>query len=168
VKNSNSGCKYDDIEGNYSITQYANLTKKQEDDNYKIELRQQTQRCILFVRSFYRVPYIEDKLWFRNATALFHSVSSLQDQTFYLTSKCGILSGEPLFKCELSDMLDIIKPDEVPYAQDDHILIMKICQGKTSQNKAICGVVVGNGDVKIYPIKSIICYLFRSFDITQK
>jgi hypothetical protein len=114
------------------------------------------------------VSYIEDKLWLRNATKIHHSASSLRGPTFVLISNHGIVHGESLIKCELSDMFDFIKPDEGPDGQYGHILIMQIHQGKTLQHKTIWGLVMRNRDVKMCPLGSTALYLYHRFGVTQE
>jgi hypothetical protein len=85
-----------------------------------------------------------------------------------LTLNCGNLRGESLIKCELSDMFDLIKPNEGPDGQDGHIMIMQIHQSKTAQYNTMWGRVMRNRDVKMCPMGSTALYLFHRFEVTQE
>ena len=57
------------------------------------------------------VPRLE-RFWFeKNAILTIYSVAFLRDQYCLLISTNGILRGESLFKCELSDMCDLVHID---------------------------------------------------------
>jgi hypothetical protein len=96
VKKNNSACRYDDIKGNESITQFLNLAKKQRMTIAKLSFDDKLKDGYRSFDLLNKVPNIEEKKLFCNATKLRHSVSSLQDRTFFLTSNRGILHGESL------------------------------------------------------------------------
>ena len=58
-----------------------------------------------------------------------YSVASLRDWYCLLMSTNGILRGESLFKCELSDLCDLVHKDNSSL-EDILIHVMRIATGK--------------------------------------
>jgi hypothetical protein len=70
VKNNNSACKYDEIKGNDSITQYLNFAKNRRMTIAKLSFDDKLKDGYCSFNLLNKVPDIEDKLWFRNVTKL--------------------------------------------------------------------------------------------------
>jgi hypothetical protein len=115
----------------------------------------------LLVRS---VPLIEEKLFDRNAFAPSYSMASLRDRYCFLMSHCGVLRGESLFKCELSDLCDLVMDDQGPHPC--HILMMRIATGKTNGLKVLYGRVMRHKNVSMCAIGALGLYLLSRFDLT--
>ena len=49
------------------------------------------------------IQRIEEALWERNKNCKNYSLAGLRNRVYFLMTKCGILSGESLFRCELSN-----------------------------------------------------------------
>ena len=78
------------------------------------------------------VPRIEEYLFKKNSFSTVYGMATLQDRYCLLMSTNGILQGESLFKCELSDLCDFVH---------DNVLIhvMQIATGKTNGLKILYG-----------------------------
>jgi hypothetical protein len=74
LKKNNSACRYDDIKGNDSITQFLNLAKKQRTTIAKLSFDNKIKDEYRSFDLLNKVPDIEEKLWFCNTTKLRHSV----------------------------------------------------------------------------------------------
>lgn len=78
----------------------------------------------------------------------------------------GILRGESLILCELSDLCDIILDEEGP--QPCQILVMQVATGKTNSTKTIYGRVMRHKNVELCPIGALGLYLLARFHIAQE
>jgi hypothetical protein len=58
------------------------------------------------------VPAMERELFYHNSHSKKLCISSLRDRYMLSQSTTGILRGESLIKCELSDLCDVIVPDQ--------------------------------------------------------
>ena len=77
---------------------------------------------------------------------------------------CGVLCGEFLFKCELSDLCSIVKSDKG--AHSCLIFMMQIITGKTNGQKTMYGRVMRHRDVSMCPISALGFYLMARFHST--
>jgi hypothetical protein len=78
VKKNNNDCKYGDIKGSdSSIAQFLNLAKNRRMTIAKLSFNDKLKDGYRSFGLLNKVPYIEEKLWFCNATKLRHTVSSL-------------------------------------------------------------------------------------------
>ena len=59
------------------------------------------------------------------------------DRMCFLMTKCGILCGESLFQCELSELWYFMKKYEG--TQQLHCVVMTIFQGKVNSNRTRYG-----------------------------
>jgi hypothetical protein len=82
VKKNNSACRYDDIKGNDSITQFLNLAKNRRMTIAKLSFDDKLKDGYRSFDLLNKVPDIEGNIWFRNATKLRHNVSTLRYRTF--------------------------------------------------------------------------------------
>jgi hypothetical protein len=78
----------------------------------------------------------------------------------------GILRGESLIKCELSDLYDIVLEEEG--AHKCHVMVMKIAFGKTNSIKTLYGRVMRHKKVTLCPIGALGFYLLSRFHFTQE
>ena len=76
------------------------------------------------------IPIIEEELFKRNAFSSHHLQGALRDRFSFLMTFCGVLRGESLFICELSDLFDVIY--DTPDKENVHAMIMEIATGKTN------------------------------------
>jgi len=81
-------------------------------------------------------PELEAFLWGNNADNACHShnaLASLRNRDCLLSTKCGILRGESLFQCELSDILDLeVKFNSQKYPSPILVSIQQIGKGKVN------------------------------------
>ncbi|KAI8832850.1 hypothetical protein BJ741DRAFT_613929 [Chytriomyces cf. hyalinus JEL632] len=109
------------------------------------------------------IPRIEEELFRRNSESDKRCLGALRDRFCFLMSNGGILQGKSLFKCELSDLCDLVKKDEGVH--DCHILVMRIAIGKTNGLKTLYGQVLRHKNVNLCPMK-INCGLASSCWLT--
>ena len=108
------------------------------------------------------IPQIEAALFERYSMATVKCISSLRDRFCFLMTFSGILRGESLFNCDLSDLCDVIH--ESPSSGIAvHILVMRIAQGKTNGLKTLYGRVMRHRDVNQCAVGALALYLFARF-----
>jgi len=111
-----------------------------------------------------KIPQIEQELFKRNAFSRKFCQGALRDRLCFLMSNGGILRGESLFNCELSDLCDPVKVDEGPHPC--HILVMRIAIGKTNGLKTLYGRVMRHKDVRLCAIGALGFYLLAKFHVS--
>ena len=80
---------------------------------------------------------IEEALWGRNNKCNKYSLAGLHDRICFLMTKCGILHGESLFRCKLSDFWDFMKTDEE--LDPLYCVVLTIFQGDLNPNRTLYG-----------------------------
>jgi hypothetical protein len=73
VKKNNIAQKYDDIKRNDSISQFLKLVKNRQMTIAKLSLDDKLKDGYCSFDLLNKVPYIEEKIWFSNATNLHHN-----------------------------------------------------------------------------------------------
>ena len=111
-----------------------------------------------------KVPIIQKELFLRNAFALKFFQGALRDRFCFLISNGGILRGESLFSCELSDLCDVVKEDEG--AHPCQILVMRIAIGMTNGLKTLYGRVMRHKDAQLCPVSALGLYLLTRFHLS--
>jgi hypothetical protein len=111
-----------------------------------------------------KVPLIEKELFGRHAFSRKFCQGALRDRFCFLMTNGGILRGESLFNCELSDLCDLMKPDDGPHLC--HILVMRIAIGKTNGLKTLYGRVMRHKDVTLCAVGALAFYLLARFHIS--
>ncbi|KAI8834181.1 hypothetical protein BJ741DRAFT_565676, partial [Chytriomyces cf. hyalinus JEL632] len=96
-----------------------------------------------------KIPRIEEELFRRSFHSSKRCLGALRDRFCFLMSNRGILRGKSLFKCELSDLCDLVKEDKGVH--DCHILVMRIAVGKTNGLKTLYGHVMRHKNVNLCP-----------------
>ena len=112
------------------------------------------------------IPIIEEALFNRNAFSIHHLQGALRDRFSFLMTFCGILRGESLFICELSDLFDV--EYETPDNENIHALIMKIAIGKTNRPKTLYGRVIRHKNPFYCPIGALGFYLLSRFHLADE
>lgn len=109
------------------------------------------------------VPRIERALFFHNSQAKTArmSIAATRDRYMLLQTIYGILRGESIIKCDLSDLCDILLEDQGIH--ECRILIMRIVTGKTNGLKTLYGRVMRNTNEDLCPIGALALYLFARF-----
>jgi hypothetical protein len=80
-----------------------------------------------------------------------------------LLTTFGIIRGESLFNCDLSDLFSIEKTDEGSHICS--ILVMKIATGKTNGlGQKLFGRVMRHRDYRVCPIGALGLYFLLRFD----
>jgi hypothetical protein len=110
-----------------------------------------------------KVPGIEKALFFKNCKTMAFSQASLRDRFFFLMTHQGILRGESLVQCELSDLCDIVLVEEGP--TPCQILVMQVATGKTNSTKTIYGRVMRHKIPELCPIGALGLYLMSRFHV---
>ena len=87
-----------------------------------------------------------------------YSLADICDSIFLLINKCGILHGESLFCCELSDFGGFVKIDEDPHPL--HCVVMTILQGGVNPNRTLYGRFFRSLNDGFCRIGSIFMYIF--------
>lgn len=80
---------------------------------------------------------------------------------------CGILRGESLFKCDLSDLCDVIHTDSST-GQTIMVMVMRIAIGKTNGLKTLYERVIRHRLVEQCAIGALALYLFARFTYTKE
>ena len=88
-------------------------------------------------------------------------MATLQDRYCLLMSTNGILQGESLFKCKLSDLCDLVH---------DNVMIhgMQIATGKTNGLKILYGQCICHKNVNLCAIGALGFYLLARFHQTSE
>ena len=111
-----------------------------------------------------KVPVIEQELFEKHSFSKRMCLDALRNRFCFLMSNGGILRGESLFNCELSDLCDLVKGDEGPHPC--HILVMRIAMGKTNGLKTLYGRVMRHANVKLCAIGALGFYHLARFHIS--
>ena len=111
----------------------------------------------------HKVPDIEKALFFKNHTTMAYSQASLRDRFFFLLSHQGILRGESITQCELSDLCDVVLEDEGPHPCQ--ILVLQIASGKINSEKNLYGRAMRHKKPELCPIGALGLYLLSRFHI---
>jgi hypothetical protein len=136
--------------------------KKIEKENFEEKLESEFSPYML-VKD---IPRIELNLFDNNKTSSFYCQGSLRDRFCFLMTFCGILRGESLFKCELSDLCDIVIEEGV--LAKHHILVMRIATGQTNGLKTLYGRVLRHRQVELCPIGALGFYLMSRFHLADE
>ena len=81
-------------------------------------------------------------------------------------TNCGILRGESLFKCELSDLCDLVL--DIEGVHPCHIMVKRIENGKTNGLKTIYGRVMRHKEANLCLIGAIGLYLLSRFHLNSE
>jgi hypothetical protein len=103
-----------------------------------------------------------------HATNVRSVFSSLRNRFTFLMTTHGILRGESLFKCELSDLFGVTthKKDVDPHPC--YVLMMHIATGKTNGYIKLYGRVCRHKDAKLCAIGALGMYLLYRFEKTRE
>jgi hypothetical protein len=111
-----------------------------------------------------KIPDLAMFFYNQNSASLHFSQSSLRNRFCLLLTTFGILRGESLFQCDLSDMFTIEKSDEGIHTMT--ILVMRIATGKTNgANQKLYGRVMRHSNYQMCPIGAMGLYFLSRFDI---
>ena len=102
------------------------------------------------------VSSIEEFLFEKNSCSKFYGTAALRDRYCLLMTTNGILRGESLFKCELSDLCDVVHNDTL-------IHVMRIATGKTNGLKVLYGRCIRHKDVNLCAVGALGIYLLARF-----
>jgi hypothetical protein len=111
-----------------------------------------------------RFKDIELKLFNRNKKR--HPISSLRDRFTFLKTHNGILRGESLFKCELSDMFTLTLHNQGP--SPCTVLILQVFTGKTNRSTTLYGRVMRHKEANLCAIGALGLYLLMRLDHTDE
>jgi hypothetical protein len=114
-----------------------------------------------------RLAEMEHELFNRHKNTAIYSVVSLRDRFCFNMTTNGILRGESLFKCDLSDLCDVIHKDSAT-GQNIMVMVMRIAVGKTNGLKTLYGRVIRHRLVEQCAIGAIGLYLFARFEYTKE
>jgi hypothetical protein len=137
---------------NFARTRKATIAKREK----KEKINHEVQPYLLAEH----LKDIECSLFERNGKNKY-AISSLRDRFTFLKTHNGILRGESLFKCELSDMFTLTLKNEGP--SPCTILILQVFTGKTNLNKTLYGRVMRHKDVNLCAIGALGLYLHLRF-----
>ena len=108
------------------------------------------------------IPRLEDFFFQKNSLSSIYSVASLRDRYCLLMTTNGILRGESLFKCELSDLCSLLHKDKNSL-EDILIHVMRIATGKTNGLKTLYGRCIRHRNVNECAIGALGFYLMARF-----
>ena len=77
-----------------------------------------------------------------------------------LMPKCGMICGESLFSCELSDFWEFTKTYED--LNPLHFVVMKILQEEMNSSRTLCGRLWHYVNERVCPVGAIFMYLSLS------
>ena len=100
----------------------------------------------------------EEALWDRKNKCKKDSLAGIHNRICFLMTKCRILHGESLFRCDLSDFWDFMKTDEDPHPPQ--CVIMTIFQGKINPNRTLYGRFYRYLNEILCPVGTIFMYIF--------
>jgi hypothetical protein len=114
-----------------------------------------------------KLTAIEARLFEKGSLTNFNGMAGLRNRFTFLVTLNGVLRGESIFKCELSDMCDFYyharrEPD--PY----HIAVMMIATGKVNQNKTLFGRFMRHKDVTMCAMGGLGLYFLLRFSLTKE
>jgi len=124
-----------------------------------------------------RFSDLELYFWERNNPKEHHNVhshsalASLRHRDCLLTSKCGILRGESLFMCELSDLLPVTLKTNRNYPTPMFVCIQQLTKGKCNKlkdNHKLFGRHTRHKDACLCPVGARGLYLMYRFHITSE
>jgi len=110
---------------------------------------------------------LERHLFDKNSHSKVNGMAGLRNRFTLLSTFQGIIRGESIFKCELSDLCDFkyhARQEPHPY----HVLVMQIMTGKTNKDKTLYGRFLRHKDVYKCSIGALALYLMLRFDLTKE
>jgi Centromere DNA-binding protein complex CBF3 subunit, domain 2 len=107
-----------------------------------------------------------ERLLFRINDDSEQAIGSLRDRFMLLMTTFGILRGESLIKCELSDLCDVVLDNQGVH--DIHILVIRIMTGKTNGLKTLFGRVIRHKDVYLCAIGVLGLYLLARWEFSDE
>ena len=108
------------------------------------------------------IPRLEDFFFQKNSLSSIYSVASLRDRYCLLMTTNGILRGESLFKCKLSDLCSLLHKDKKSL-EDILIHVMRIATGKTNGLKTLYERCIRHRNVNECAIGALGFYLMARF-----
>ena len=148
------------------VTRLLNSVKTRKKTIARLNFEEKLESEFLPYLLVEKIPIIENKLFTRNSHSRKFCQSALRDRFCFLMTNGGILRGESLLNCELSDLCDLVKTDEGTH--QCHILVMQIAVGKTNGLKTLYGRVMRHKDVNLCAIGALSLYLFSIFHFSSE